>query len=289
MLLMALALRKCSDDLILEQFLSARTDPRRPTVNAENIAVVLAHPDDETIGCGAQLVRWQGVAVVIITDGAPRTLSSATLARFGSHENYAAIRSRELLQALSIAGVANSKVVQLAIPDQHAAFRLIELGIGLAEIFATRGIEVAITHAYEGGHPDHDATCFAVHAAAKKMQSRGEGLIVIEMPYYRAGNAGWLVQSFAPSGNEGVIALALSDDEQARKARMLAAHASQQEMLAHFSSSVEYFRVAPAYDFTQLPNDHRLFYEQHDWGMTGKQWRQLAGAALCELNSRAAG
>jgi LmbE family N-acetylglucosaminyl deacetylase len=286
---MSVALRQCYRDLIVEQFLTALTDPRRPTVNAQNIAVVVAHPDDETIGCGAQLVRWQGVTVVVITDGAPRNLSSATLARFGSHENYAAIRSRELLQALSIAGVANSNIVQLAIPDQQAAFRLIESGIRLAEIFATRGIEVAITHAYEGGHPDHDATSFAVHAAAKEMQGRGQGLIVIEMPYYRAGDSGWLVQSFARSGNESEIALALSDDEQARKGRMLAAHLSQQEMLAHFSPSVEYFRVAPEYDFAELANDHRLFYEQHDWGMTGKKWRQLACAALCELDCRAAG
>ena len=69
---------------------------------------------------------------------------------------------------------------------------------------------------------------------------------------------------------------------------MLAAHASQQEMLAHFSTSAEYFRVAPTYNFTAPPNDRRLFYEQHDWGIDGKKWCQLARAVLCELDSGAA-
>jgi LmbE family N-acetylglucosaminyl deacetylase len=285
---MSVALRKCSGDPILEQFLTALTDPRRPYIDAQNIAVIIAHPDDETIGCGAQLARWQGTTVIVVTDGAPRNISSTNLARFGSRDRYAATRARELLQALSIAGVAEADVVQLSIPDQEAAFRLAELGIRLAEILAARRIEIAITHAYEGGHPDHDATAFAVHAAAKQLEKSENAFSVLEMPYYRAGDAGWLLQSFTSLPRACEIALVLSANERAKKRAMLAAHASQQEMLAHFSTSAEYFRVAPTYDFTAPPSDRRLFYEQHDWGIDGKKWCQLARAALCELDSGAA-
>lgn len=275
-------------DPVAEQFLTSLADPRRPIVDAGNVAVVVAHPDDETIGCGAQLARWRGVTVIVITGGAPRNLSPAILARFGSHQNYAEHRAAELRQALSLADVPDDNVVRLAFPDQQAAFRLAEISIFLARILLTRGIQIVLTHAYEGGHPDHDATCFAVQAAAAKVERRGQRMLLLEMPYYRAGANGWLLQKFAPYAGAREITLELSPDEQAQKRRMLAAHASQQEMLAHFSTSYECFRVAPRHDFTKQPNDGRLFYEQHEWGLTGKEWRQLAADAIGALDDLAA-
>jgi hypothetical protein len=64
---------------------------------------------------------------------------------------------------------------------------------------------------------------------------------------------------------------------------MLAAHATQQAVLAMFSARQERFRVAPRYDFRTLPNRGRLLYEQYAWGMTGEQWIRLVGAAIDEL------
>src|SRR4029077_3455583 len=55
--------------------------------------------------------------------------------------------------------------------DQQAAFRLAELARRLAALFAERGIAVVLTHACEGGHPDHDAVAFAVHGAARLFSS----------------------------------------------------------------------------------------------------------------------
>src|SRR6185437_9724842 len=37
------------------------------------------------------------------------------------------------------------------------------------------------THAYEGGHPDHDAVAFAVHAACRLSDIPPA---IVEMPYY---------------------------------------------------------------------------------------------------------
>ena len=45
---------------------------------------------------------------------------------------------------------------------------------------------------------------------------------------------------------------------------------------------VEAFRVAPEYDFTQPPHPGVLFYEQFKIGMTWREWRAHADAALPE-------
>ena len=54
-----------------------------------------------------------------------------------------------------------------------------------------------LTHAYEGGHPDHDAVAFAV-AAAVRVAGRAADTTIVEMPFYRAGPEGWIRQLFLP-------------------------------------------------------------------------------------------
>src|SRR5204863_360533 len=142
----------------------AIADPRREAIAASDVAVVVAHPDDETIGCGAQLARLHGRIVVLVTDGAPRNGEDARRSGFATPQAYAAARRNELLAALRHAAVPVDAVRTLNIPDQEAAFRL-----------------------------------------------------------------------------------------------------------------------APAYDFTALPNDGRLHYDAMPWGMTGKRWLELTTAALNEL------
>ncbi|RAI45095.1 hypothetical protein CH341_05945, partial [Rhodoplanes roseus] len=51
--------------------LAAIGDPARPAIDAGRVGVIVAHPDDETLGCGGQLARLYGVQVAIVTDGAP--------------------------------------------------------------------------------------------------------------------------------------------------------------------------------------------------------------------------
>ena len=64
---------------------------------------------------------------------------------------------------------------------------------------------------------------------------------------------------------------------------MLDRHATQRLTLAPFTLAVERFRAAPAYDFRQLPNGGRLFYETMPLGLDGGEWLDLARAALDEL------
>lgn len=65
------------------------------------VAVVGAHPDDETIGAGAQLARLRRLTLVHVTDGAPRNGRDAAAAGFADPRAYAEARRAELDAALA--------------------------------------------------------------------------------------------------------------------------------------------------------------------------------------------
>jgi len=275
----------CQDeDAILEvPFLDGVIDPKRRRFAAENAAIVVAHPDDETIGCGALLERMRGATVILVTDGAPRNLADAHAYGFASAADYGAQRLSEVRAALAIAGVPEDRLLTLALSDQEAAHKLVDLTQQVAEICASRTINVLLTHAYEGGHPDHDATAFAVHAAARLLARRQHQVLIVEMPFYRLGEETWLFQQFRPDEGNLQITIPLDEKEKDIKSRMVAAHRTQKTTLAPFALDCEKFRPAPAYNFRELPNDGRLLYEGYDWGMSGERWRELTRSALDAL------
>ena len=254
-------------------------------IPAERIAAVVAHADDETIGLGAQLPRLAGITIVHVTDSAPRDLVDARNKGFATAEDYAAARRHELAAAMALAGIPATALVQLGIPDQGASLNLAPLARQLAALFAEQNTEMVLTHAYEGGHPDHDAAAFAVHAAGKLLARRNPDrqLLIVEIPLYRAGQSGWERQSFVPAPDRPELAVWLNEDERALKGRMVKAHVSQRDLLASFPIAVERFRVAPDYDFASLPNGGDLLYERQNWGMTGAHWLDLTRQALTEL------
>jgi LmbE family N-acetylglucosaminyl deacetylase len=240
-----------------------------------NVAIVVAHPDDETIGCGALLCRLKDVSVVIVTDGAPADGVDARALGFEDRKSYAAARAAELDRAMDIAAVPSGRVKKLGVPDQQTIYRLDFVVSALAQLFAARKIDAVLTHAYEGGHPDHDATALCVHRAARAAAPPNIG--IFEMPYYRLGRDGMEFQTFPPESD--VLRVVLTEAERATKQRMIDAHRTQRSVLAAFSLASEQFRIAPSYDFSRPPNGGRVLYDSRPWGVTSAEWLARARSA----------
>ncbi len=254
---------------------------------AARVAIVLAHPDDETLACGALLPRLDDLTLVHVTDGAPRGGVDAARQGFPTAAAYAAARRCEVEAALFAGGVAGARLVSLDVPDQGAALAMADVARCLVQ--RVREADLVLTHAFEGGHPDHDATAFAVRAAVALVGASGEAPTLIEVPLYRAGpDCGWLRQSFAADRGSAAVVLRLTDEERRRKAAMIAAHATQRETLAGFGTADELYRLAAPTDFTRPPSDGAILYERYGWGMTGARFVALAAEAARELGLPAA-
>ncbi len=236
---------------------------------AASAALIVAHPDDETIGAGASLGQFDDLLLIHVTDGAPRSLHNAREAGFATAAEYAAARTAELHAALR-AAEARARTVSLGVPDQEASLRLPQIATALHDLLA--GIALVITHAYEGGHPDHDACASAVHRACRGLAAPP---VFLEFPCYHAGpDRGWVRQRFLP-GPPAATARVMDAAAVTRKRAALDCFASQRRTLAAFSPDIESFRPAPAYDFAAPPHPGPLLYEQYAWGMTGARWRAL--------------
>jgi LmbE family N-acetylglucosaminyl deacetylase len=246
------------------------------------VVFVGAHPDDESYALGGHLPRLPEAQVVIITDGAPRDLRDAIKVGFETAAQYASARHAELIDALAEAGIGPDQLTTLDVPDQQAVYHLPEIVRRLAAILADSHCWLVLTHAYEGGHPDHDAAACAVHAACAMLRRQGiEPPVIVEMPYYRVDDGGGVVQAFTPAPDAPVHLVTVDEHSHALKQRMMGRHASQARLFggSGLLSPIEQFRVAPDYDFRRLPNDGRLLYERWRLGVTGAQWLEAAQAA----------
>lgn len=239
------------------------------------VAIVAAHPDDETIAAGGSLHLLPDLLLIHVTDGAPRGLGDVERSGFATPAAYAAARRAELLAALGVAQAAPT-LAALDIPDQDTSLRMPAIAAELARLFDRHGVQSVLTHAYEGGHPDHDAAAFCVAQAAA-------GREVVEFAGYHAGEGQMVTGRFLPppgrAADHGPDRVPLAPAEQARKRRMLDCFRTQAGILAHFGTDAELFRPAPAYNFARPPHPGPLNYERWGWPITGARWRALATEA----------
>lgn len=272
------------DHSLLHDFIRGIVTATVGDETAQPLAVmaIVAHPDDEVISAGALLrrVAQRGgtVDLVHVTDGAPRDGRDARQYGFSTREAYADARRAELQHALETLELRPRQQIAFDIVDQEASLALNALTDRVASTCRSLRPDVILTHPFEGGHPDHDATACAVHAALARAVLDPVPLLV-EFTSYHRGPSGLRVGSFlAGSGSDGETLL-LTNEERALKRRALECFASQAEIVAWFSTDAERFRPAPRYDFLRPPYDGRPLYEDFDWGMDEERWRELARRA----------
>ena len=268
--------------------ISPEAAPVLPTRRAlpKGTWVLAAHPDDEIIGLGATLAASaaNGCGVLHVTGGAPadRSLWPAECAS-GTQQDYAAMRRCEAETALAYAGVPIERIHCLGAEDQKVIRRVSELARVLADWLMPQRLAVLITHPYEGGHPDHDATALVAHLARALLWRRGvQAPRLYEMTSYHGRDGELRTGEFLYEGGLSFERVLDAHDRELKR-RMLDAFWSQRRTLAPFGVDVERFRPAPPYRFDHPPHPGPLCYERMGW-MDGREWRALAMRALDDFS-----
>lgn len=201
--------------------------------------VLAAHPDDETIACAGLLQRATNALVVFAVDGAPPCYRFER--RFGSLRNYSDLRFREAAAAL--AAIPHCSFRRLTrqdgswFVDQHLFLEMPQAFLSLCRIAREFSPHLIVSHAFEGGHLDHDACHVLAKRAAIVL-----GVQTLEFPlYWKTPHHGDRFQEFRdPRGEE--LSLGLSGHELEVKRRMLAEYKSQRGLTLVFQPQVERFR-----------------------------------------------
>lgn len=223
----------------------------REELTADAPFVVLSpHPDDETLGAGG-LIRQamdagQMVDVIVLTDGA----GSHTHSKMYPPERLVALRKQEVLEAAALLGLPATNLHHLDLPDAAAPKTGPDFEAAVERIVAVmtrRGARSLFVTWGHDPHCDHEtAAAMANTAIARVANAR-----LWAYPIW-----GWHLDPEtelpgAPRGNRIAIA-----NQQAVKARAIAAHASQmtdliaddpegfrftEQTLAPFLGGYEYF------------------------------------------------
>lgn len=229
----------------------------------DRVVVLVAHPDDETIACAGLLQRATRGLVVFAVDGAPPHYGFEK--KFGSLLNYSSIRLEEASRALKfIPGVSVRRLTRptgTAFVDQHLVLDLPEASASLRHVISDFNPSLFVSHAFEGGHVDHDAC----HILAKQASAEF-GLRHLEFPlYWRTGDGTDVFQQFRPNGNREFI-LQLTSQELNRKRRMFVEYRTQQNLTSVFTLENERFRYVTEAEHSK-PNWSAYPFENRRLGL----------------------
>lgn len=247
-------------------------------------SVIVAHPADEVVGAGCLISKLVDVTILHITDGAPCDMHDAKAAGFEERSAYAQARRQECLAALAIAHVPEDRVVEFAITDHCAAHCLADLTKQITMFLQQSEADIVVTHPYEGGHPDHDATAFATHAALRLMKQNGfRPPVLFEMALRPSKDFKAKLPEFLPGSERETTTLLLDERARKLKQQMFACFETQRESLEVSPVGPEKFRQPSAYDFSAPPQEGKLHYENFDWALRSDEWQSLACKALADL------
>ena len=210
------------------------------TDNFGKILLLVAHPDDETIGCSGLLQRANSALVVFAVDGAPPHYGFEK--QSGSLQQYSGTRFLEASRALhALPHCSFRRLVRqngAHFVDQHLFEQLPEALTSLNQFVCRFSPDFIVTHAYEGGHIDHDAC----HVLAEHI-AHAHNLMLMEFPsYWKAEDGRDIFQQFRNSRHADEVILRLSEHEIEVKRQMLASYRTQQGLTSVFQIHTERFR-----------------------------------------------
>ena len=244
-------------------------------------AVIVAHPDDEVIGAGGLISRLSDVTVLHVTDGVPN--GHAGVGHLDRSETVRA-RRRECREALAIANVAPEHIVEFGVTSHQTPLKLAEVARRVASFLQATAPDVVLTHPYEGGHPDHDATAFATHAAIQLLRRNGfRPPSLFEIALHPARDGKGRVLDFLPSDAAEVTTLLLDKKARDLKRQMFACFAAPPEVQRENTLGRERFRRPLRYNFAAPPNDGNLFYEKVADVAGNVKWQSLVTEAWASL------
>src|SRR5690349_17361117 len=129
------------------------------------------------------------VTILHITNGSPRDMLDARANGFRTADSYAHARRAELCDAMALVGIRPQQCRFLNISDKEACSHLAFLTGQIGALLRELRPGVVCTHAYEGGHPDHDSASFAVRQAVFETSDVNRPAL-IEFACYFAGPGG---------------------------------------------------------------------------------------------------
>lgn len=144
-----------------QRYLTAIARDITATSATQRAVVLTPHPDDETLACGATIMRkvaaGTDVLVVVATDGSPRRNGDAD-----DVAAHAALREAECRDACALLGLPPDAVVFLRFVDGELRHHLDELTARVAEVVdGFRPDEVLVPCGIDA-HPDHRSLATAV-------------------------------------------------------------------------------------------------------------------------------
>jgi bacillithiol biosynthesis deacetylase BshB2 len=149
-----------------------------------HVLVSLAHPDDETFGCGGTIALYTqaGVPVTYICGTKGEMGRSMGRPVTATRESLPAIRERELLEAMRILGVKDTRF--LGLWDKLVEFVDPEVLAGrIKAIIEELSPSLVITfHPEFGGHPDHCAIGRATIRAVQLLPADQRPVVHVKAP-----------------------------------------------------------------------------------------------------------
>lgn len=224
----------------------------------KRILVLVPHPDDEIVMCGAAIGRARAVGAAVhalyLTTGCIARENLWAWQRFNHAEN---LRARRI-EGEQVAAMRGILPVAWSDRPTRAVWRnLPRVWQEVQDAIKKIDADQIWVPAYEGGHIDHDATNGLASALKGKIQ-------VVEFAAYNWNHGKTQAQTF-PLASDRDFSLFLTTEEKEFKKICLANYISEQKNLSYIGTAQESCRPLFDYDYTKPPHPGTLWYARFHW------------------------